>query len=35
MSLTNEEREAIVSFRIQKAKDTFTHEQGYTIINNK
>jgi uncharacterized protein (UPF0332 family) len=32
MSLTNEEREAIVSFRIQKAKDTLTEAEGIATL---
>lgn len=33
MSLTNEEREAIVSFRIQKAKDAFAEAEGIATLN--
>lgn len=32
MSLTNEEREAIVSFRIQKAKDTLAEAEGIATL---
>lgn len=32
MSLTDEEREAIVSFRIQKAKDTLVEAQGISTL---
>jgi len=33
MSLTKEEREAIVSFRIQKAKDTLAEAEGISTLN--
>lgn len=32
MSLTSDEREAIVSFRIQKAKDTLTEAEGIATL---
>jgi uncharacterized protein (UPF0332 family) len=32
MSLTDEERDAIVSFRIQKAKDTLTEAEGISTL---
>ena len=32
MSLTIEEREAIVSFRIQKAKDTLAEAEGIATL---
>jgi uncharacterized protein (UPF0332 family) len=32
MSLTNEEREAIISFRIQKAKDTLAEAEGIATL---
>src|SRR5665647_2078832 len=32
MTLTNEEREAIVSFRIQKAKDTLAEAEGIATL---
>jgi uncharacterized protein (UPF0332 family) len=33
MSLTTEERDAIVSFRIQKAKDTLAEAEGISTLN--
>jgi hypothetical protein len=33
MSLTSDEREAIVSFRIQKAKDTLGEAEGIATLN--
>lgn len=33
MSLTHEEREAIVAFRVQKAKDTFIEAEGISTLN--
>ena len=32
MSLSDEEREAIISFRIQKAKDTFAEAEGIATL---
>jgi len=32
MSLTNDERDAIISFRIQKAKDTLNEAEGIATL---
>jgi uncharacterized protein (UPF0332 family) len=33
MSLTNEERDAIIAFRVQKAKDTLAEAEGIATLN--